>query len=96
VDRDLEVAVRRRADGIPQIIPARARGRSPGEPYAWTLVLGLGAVALYATALVSAAFVLLLVTACTVFEIQRARRRRSPRGDGDAAVRALPRTGTQA
>ena len=95
MERDLEVAVRRRPDGIAQIVPARARGRSPGEPYVWTLVLVLGAVALYATALVSAAFVLLLAAACTVLEIHRARRRRGARAAGEAAVRALPRTGTQ-
>jgi hypothetical protein len=62
----------------------------------WTLVLLLGAVALYATALVSAAFVLLLGAACTLFEIHRARRRRGSSGAGEAAVlRALPRTGTR-
>ncbi|MFL5264603.1 MAG: hypothetical protein ACJ79L_19565 [Anaeromyxobacteraceae bacterium] len=95
MERDHDVAVRRRADGIPQIIPARARRRSGREPYVWTLALLLGAVALYATALVSAAFVLLLGAACTVFEIHHARRRRGTRGEGEAAVCALSRTGTR-
>jgi uncharacterized membrane protein HdeD (DUF308 family) len=96
VETDHAVALRRRADGILQIIPARARARSRREPYVWTLALLLGAVALYATALVSAAFVLLLGAACTLFEIHRARRQRGPPGAGEAAVlRALPRTGTR-
>jgi 1,4-dihydroxy-2-naphthoate octaprenyltransferase len=96
VAKDLDVAVRRRTDGIAQIVPVRTRRKHSGEPYAWTLALVLVAIALYVTALVSAAFVVLLGAVCTAFEVRHARRGIRSAKQPAAEVRVLRRTGTRA
>jgi hypothetical protein len=69
--------VRRRADGIPQILPVRARRRVLREPHVRALAVLLTAVALYATALLSAAAAVVLVAASVVGEAWRRRRPRA-------------------
>jgi hypothetical protein len=96
VAKDLDCVVRRRTDGIAQIVRVRNRRKYSGEPYAWTLALLLAAIALYVTALVSAAFVVLLVAVCTAFEVHHARRAIRSAKQPAAEVRVLRRTGTRA
>jgi hypothetical protein len=89
------VVVRRRTDGIAQIVPVRSWRLRRVEPYAGTLALALIAVALYVAALVSAAFVALLIACCGAFEVHRARKASGSPSQPAAEVRTLRRTGTR-
>ena len=84
--------IRRRADGVAEILPTRARG-SGLEPSAATLAAVFLALATYVAALAPAIVVGLAVLAGLAYERRRASRARGAE-QPDAEVRPLRRTGT--
>jgi hypothetical protein len=90
------VVVRRRPDGIAQIVRVRARRRMR-EPLSGTLALVFAAVAGYLAALASAAAAGVLVVSCVAVEAWRSRpkKRPAPPAASEADVLPLRLTGSR-
>ncbi len=90
-----EIVVRRRADGIPQIVRARAKRSLSVEPYVGSLALAFIAVALYVGTLGAAAVVVLLAAACAAVDAYRRHHPAGPERRGAADVVRLPLTASR-
>ena len=90
------VVVRRRPDGIAQIVRVRARRRLR-EPLVGTVAVVFAAVAVYLAALASAAGAGVLVASCLVVEAWRSRpkKRAAPPAASEADVLPLRLTGSR-
>jgi hypothetical protein len=95
VERRGAMVVRRRSDGIPQIIRVRPNGRLALDRYGWSLALGFVAVALYVVTLAPAAAVVLLAAVCTAVDAYRRAAPAGPARRGDGSVVPLPLTASR-